>query len=128
MKISFIIPAFNEKDTLPHTLANLEKTVNGFQYEIIVVDDHSDDELSEHLQHSDQLQCVRNNEKLGVAKARNVGATHATGDLLIFLDAHMCFSGPWLHEVISHSNDLADAVIGAAGYMIYDADLFREIS
>lgn len=42
MKLTIVIPAHNEEESLPNTLENLQKEVS-VKHEIIVVDDHSSD-------------------------------------------------------------------------------------
>ena len=44
MNLSFIIPAFNEEQTLPQTIAAIRENVpKGYQYEVILVDNGSTD-------------------------------------------------------------------------------------
>ena len=46
-RISLVIPAYNEESNislLRRRLAELEKSANGYMFEIIIVDDHSSDQ------------------------------------------------------------------------------------
>src|SRR5512138_2602617 len=93
--ISIVIAAFNEEKTLSRCLDSLEaQTAPGNSYEIIVDDDGSTDktrqvaELCEasHAPVSAPIRVVTQSNQ-GAAAARNFGARHADGDILMFVDA-----------------------------------------
>lgn len=128
MDVSFIIPARNEQDTLTYTVANLYKTVPPRSFEVIVVDDNSDDDLSKHLDPSMKVVYLRNSERLGVAKSRNVGARKAAGDLLVFLDAHVCFAPGWLEAVYRERELLANGLLAPATFIIDDFAQFLALA
>jgi glycosyltransferase involved in cell wall biosynthesis len=124
MDVSFIIPARNEQDTLKYTVENLYKTVTRHSFEIIVVDDDSDEELSRHLDPSLEVVYLRNPTRLGVAKSRNIGARRASGDLLVFLDAHVCLAPGWLDAVEREDELLAHGLLTPATFVIRDLTQF----
>ncbi len=83
--ISVIIPAHNSEKTIEKLLSSLRKSTFS-DYEIIVVDDHSSDNTGEiSRKYSDTVVTLK--ERSGPARARNVGAEKAKGDILLFLDA-----------------------------------------
>src|SRR5690242_13007822 len=86
MEISVVIPTYNRASLLPAMLeAVLSQTFKPL--EIIVIDDGSQDEPPEILQHySDALRCVRI-ENSGDLAARNVGTRAARGDLVAYCDS-----------------------------------------
>lgn len=87
MKISFIIPAYNEQAYLGNTLAVLARSANelGEPYEIIVVDDASTDRTpSIARQFGAKLVSVQLRQ---IGAVRNAGARVAKGDVLCFVDA-----------------------------------------
>jgi glycosyltransferase involved in cell wall biosynthesis len=45
---------------------------------------------------------LRNNEPVGVARSRRHGAEIASGDFLVWLDAHMTFAPDWLPRMMRH--------------------------
>ena len=47
MKLSFIVPAWNEEALIGATIASIQSSSSSFEYEIIVADDASDDRTSE---------------------------------------------------------------------------------
>jgi GT2 family glycosyltransferase len=84
-KISIIITTFNEGDEVFLTCDSAYRNA-GCDAEIIVVDDASTDGSCDHL--PDYVKVIKREKKYGVASSRNVGVQHATGDALMFLDAH----------------------------------------
>lgn len=84
--VSVVIPAYNYAHFLEKALHSVFKQTYPIK-EIIVVNDGSTDNTAELLAHySDRIQIIHQNNQ-GLSAAKNVGATHATGDLLAFLDA-----------------------------------------
>jgi GT2 family glycosyltransferase len=128
MDVSFVIPARNEHHTLRYTVANLYRTVTRHSFEIIVVDDDSGEPLSGHLDPARKVVYLRNTERLGVAKSRNIGARQATGDLLVFLDAHVCFTAGWLDAVYREEELLGNGILTPTIVRIQDLAQFRALS
>lgn len=85
---SIIIPSFNRAQILDNAINSI--LLQSFtDYEIIIVDDGSKDNTKEivnkYLQDSRVRYYYQNNK--GVCAARNLGATHAKGKYLLFLDS-----------------------------------------
>lgn len=83
----------------------LEKCLMFFQ--IILVDDASErtylkEELDEAIAKLDRVQILRNPTRTGLVGARLMGAKQATGDVLVFLDAHCEVSTKY--DMDSHFN------------------------
>lgn len=85
-KLSVIITTHNEGDEVFLTCQDVHERA-GCPVEIIVIDEGSTDGSCENL--PDYVKVFRNENRTGVAPARNQGAAEATGDALMFLDAHM---------------------------------------
>ena len=101
MKLSIIIPSLNDYAETQATIASIRETA-GDKPEIIVVDDCSQVPLT--LQDKACV-LVRNEERAGVGCARHIGALHATGDLLLFLDSHMRCTPGWYEALMSRAKD-----------------------
>lgn len=57
--------------------------------------------LSEYVAKLEAVRLLRSNKRLGTIGARMLGATRATGDVLVFMDAHCeCHPG-WLEPLLS---------------------------
>jgi glycosyltransferase involved in cell wall biosynthesis len=90
MKISVIVPAFNEEKLLGASLAEIKTAARAFQdrgwlCELIVCDNNSTDRTAD-IARSAGARVVF--EPINqIARARNAGASVATGDWLVFVDA-----------------------------------------
>lgn len=92
MKISIIVPVYNAGIYLEHAVQSLmSNATEGHQFEILLVDDRSTDELTLHLlaklEKNPMVSVLRQTVNGGPAKARNAGLRAATGDWVGFLDA-----------------------------------------
>jgi glycosyltransferase involved in cell wall biosynthesis len=90
LKISIVIPAFNEERLLPQTLAHIAAAreafpARGWQSELIVCDNHSTDRTAELARAAGATVVFEPVNQIG--RARNCGAAAATGDWLLFIDA-----------------------------------------
>ena len=89
-----MVPARDAEATLGRTLDALARQELDEEYEVIVVDDGSEDGTASIAERA-RVTALRQ-ERLGPAAARNRGAAHARGELLAFTDAD-CFPEPgWL--------------------------------
>lgn len=94
MTLSIIIPAFNESLRLPPYLQSIRQYSAerfGTDYEVIVVDDGSSDDLPDKLNSLardwPQLQTANHPENMGKGAAVRTGILAAAGDLILFADA-----------------------------------------
>jgi glycosyltransferase involved in cell wall biosynthesis len=90
VKISVIIPAFNEERLLGATLTQVKSamaafTQRGWESELIVCDNNSTDRTAEIARAAGATVVFEPINQ--IARARNSGAAAATGDWLIFVDA-----------------------------------------
>jgi glycosyltransferase involved in cell wall biosynthesis len=84
--VSVVVPAFNEEALLPDSLAAIREAMTAFkESELIVCDNNSTDRTAE-IARAAGAKVVF--EPLNqIARARNTGAAHASGDWLLFVDA-----------------------------------------
>lgn len=90
MKISVIIPAFNEEKLLPRTLASLQTALpafhaRGWETEVIVCDNNSTDGTAAAARAAGATVVFEPMNQ--IARARNTGVSVATGDWVLILDA-----------------------------------------
>jgi GT2 family glycosyltransferase len=118
MKLSVVIPTHDRPGTLRNTLAALgEQTLPASDFEVIVVDDGSDES------HRREVRALREafrftlieKEQGGLASARNRGADRAQGDTLHFLDDDVIPAADSLEQHLATHADQAQpvAVVGA---------------
>ena len=85
--VSVIIPTFNRAHKIARAVASvLYQTFT--DYEVLVVDDGSEDATSEVLQlFRSRVKCIHHSKNLGVSAARNTGITESHSPLIAFLDS-----------------------------------------
>ena len=92
MKLSLIIPVYNEQDNvLP--LYNKLKAVLEYDHELIFIDDGSKDntyEILKNIQKKDsKLKIIRFRNNFGKSEALSKGFKHAKGDIIITMDGDL---------------------------------------
>lgn len=93
--ISIVIPAYNEEDNIPILYEKLKGVLErlGREYEIIFVDDGSVDRTWERLKEiaekDQRVKLIRFRKNYGQTAAMYAGFQHATGEVIITLDADL---------------------------------------
>jgi glycosyltransferase involved in cell wall biosynthesis len=105
MKISIIIPAFNEEKLIGATLQGIHTALPGFvrpgwSTEVIVCDNNSTDSTATIAREARAQVVFEPVNQIG--RARNRGAEAATGDWLVFVDADSRPTPELFAEVASH--------------------------
>jgi glycosyltransferase involved in cell wall biosynthesis len=90
VKISIVVPAFNEERLIGDSLAKIKSAAGafskiGWETELIVCDNNSKDRTAEIARAADAKVVFEPINQ--IARARNSGAAAATGDWLLFVDA-----------------------------------------
>lgn len=95
-KVSIIVPAYNEQDSLPFLYERLEKIVNevnGYEFEILFVNDGSKDEtlklIKKYREKDPRISYIDFSRNFGKEIAMIAGLDYATGDAVIFMDADL---------------------------------------
>ena len=117
IKISIIIPAFNESNTIIHLLKKVnEQSVNNVELEIIVVDDGSSDSTVELLEQNSELYTtlIKKIKNGGKGSAVKEGLSVANGDYILFQDADLEYDpieyNNLFRPILEHN---ADIVMGS---------------
>jgi GT2 family glycosyltransferase len=98
-RFSFIILIHNNRSIIGRCLRTLTDHSKGLNAEIIVVDNASTDGGDQIVAREFPHVRLLRNPKNGCSTGRNLGASAATGDCLVFLDSDQWFTGAaWLHE------------------------------
>jgi len=116
MKVSVVIPVYNEIDTIEEILARVDKVP--IKKEIIVIDDLSTDGTRERLKKiaadKENVKVIYHNRNKGKGAALRTGFESVTGDIVIIQDADLEYDPneyPKLLEPISDGR--ADVVYGS---------------
>lgn len=123
MKLSVVIPTLNEEDYLPETINKIrENAANGEPHEIIVADSGSADGTPEIALGLGVVVIECENHVYGRASALNCGADHATGDVILFLDADT-IPPPGYDECIESALESPGTVGGAFEFSLDGQEL-----
>lgn len=101
-KVSVVIPVYNEEMVLADCLSSL-KNQSFKNLETIVVDDGSTD-TSKSIVNRFNVKLVEQSHK-GAGNARNLGAKHAKGEVLVFVDADMTFDKNFVKDLVKPIQD-----------------------
>ncbi len=87
-KISIVIPARNEEETIVKVLDDIRETFSNFKYpyEAIVVDDHSVDKTAAVAREKGAI-VIQNNGDSGKGNALKLGFKKAEGEYIVMMDA-----------------------------------------
>lgn len=93
VKFSIILPTYNRRFCIDNAIASLLK--QKYQdFEVIIIDDGSTDNTYNHLLNNykeeirvGKIKLFRNQNSLGVSKARNIGLKHASNNWIAYLDS-----------------------------------------
>ena len=103
--LSFVIPAFNAAGTihspLRSVLAAAPRLPAGWQFEIVIVDDGSQDraELHSRIAGMSDVRIVEHDVNRGMCAARNSGIAASAGDVVVILDADDEMTPGWPEEI-----------------------------
>lgn len=103
MKLSVVVPAFNEERLLAGSLAAIRDALHAFEgagwsTELIVCDNNSTDRTAEIARNEGATVVFEPVNQ--IARARNAGAARATGDWLLFVDADSYPDTDLMNEVV----------------------------
>ena len=115
MKVSIIIPCFNEKNTVEALLANVNQD-NFFDKEIIIIDDFSTDGTREILKKINDryTKLILNESNSGKGYCIQRGIKEANGDIILIQDADLEYSPTDYKKLIDPiTNGDADVVFGS---------------
>ena len=111
--LSVVVIARDEGKELRLTLENLEDTLPA-KSEIVVVDDGSRDGSADFLEGRRGRVRLKRTAQLGVARARNFGARHSRGDVIVFVDAHIRLDQLWWQPLLEPLQNPAVAAVAPA--------------
>ncbi|MFC1541694.1 glycosyltransferase family 2 protein [Candidatus Latescibacterota bacterium] len=115
MKLSIVIPLYNEKSTIREILKRIRQTP--FEKEIIIVDDSSTDgsrELLKEMENDSDLRIFYHDKNSGKGASLRTGFKHVTGDIIIIQDADLEYDPSEYKDLIKPiTDDKADVVYGS---------------
>ncbi len=116
MKISFVIPVYNEADSLQKLYSEIVNEINDYDYEIIFVDDGSSDSsfqvLSAISAEDEKVRVIRFRRNFGKSAALQNGFEAAQGDLVFTIDSDLQDNPAEIPNFVSKINEGYDLVSG----------------
>ena len=116
-KITIIIPAYNEEESLPHLYERLEKLMSSmehYEFEILFVNDGSKDNtinlIKEYREKDNRISYVDFSRNFGKEIAMIAGLDYATGDCVIFMDADLQDPPELIPELVKYWEEGYDDV------------------
>ena len=116
-KISIIIPAYNEEESLPFLYERLENLINSiedYEFEILFVNDGSKDNtlnlIKEYRKKDPRISYVDFSRNFGKEIGMIAGLDYATGDAVIFMDADLQDPPELIPEMIKYWEEGYDDV------------------
>lgn len=118
MKISFVIPAYNEEEYLGDCIESIFREAEGKNYnlEVIVVNNASTDKTKKVASSYKNVKVIDEPRK-GLVFARKKGCLAAKGDLIANIDADTRLTKDWIDKVLSEFSN--PKVVALSGPFIY---------
>lgn len=108
-KISIIIPAYNEEESLPYLYERLTKlmdSISNYEFEVLFINDGSKDKtldlIKEYRKQDKRISYVNLSRNFGKEIAMIAGLDYANGDAVIFMDADLQDTPELLPEMIKY--------------------------
>ena len=122
MKLSFVIPAYNEEEYIGECLEAIiaQKKTVPYDIEVIVVNNNSTDRTEEVVRRYPGVKLVNEKEK-GIVRARRAGYLAAAGDLIANVDADTRLSRGWIRKVMESFEEDPKLVALSGPFIYYDA-------
>ena len=111
--VTVIVPAYNEKGIAGQVLDDLVRIMDGsgYNYEIIFVDDGSEDETWREAQQRG-VKLIRHRTNRGYGASLKTGIRAAEGDVIVITDADATYPNDRIPELLSYM-DRCQMVVGA---------------
>ncbi|MFQ5601686.1 MAG: glycosyltransferase [bacterium] len=110
--LSIIIPSFNSKKTIRHTLKALCEQTTQFEYEIIVVDSSNDGSEKIIEREFPQVKLIRLRKQTYPGTGRNLGVRNARGRFVAFTDADCLPDTDWVERIIQTFSERQTEAVG----------------
>lgn len=123
---SIIIPTYNEKDNVPFLIYMVinEMKRNNLQFEILLVDDNSQDNTAEvykRLQEifkEEKLLLLKRDKKLGLGSAYKDALKYVSGNFIIIMDADLSHHPKYIYDFVKKQKSTNCDIVTGSRYTI----------
>lgn len=120
MKVSVIIPMYNEEENALNTLARVNDVLKDYDdYEIVAVDDGSADNTfklaSEFASKTSNIKILQHSANRGMGRAIRTGFDNSKGDIIVTIDADLSYKPSHIPKLINEllNDNIVDIVVGS---------------
>jgi glycosyltransferase involved in cell wall biosynthesis len=115
LDVSVVLPVYNEKGHLRTEVSRIRAALetSPYSFEIIVVDDGSDDGSGEELRLIEGIRLLQFATNRGTGSARKAGTHAARGRVVVWTDADMTYPNEEIPQLVKELNNGWDQVVGA---------------
>lgn len=110
--ISIVIPLYNEADNVPILQREIRAALEGWSYELILVDDGSSDDTASRVDSSAEVRLLRFEKNAGQSAAMLAGMRAARGDTVVLLDGDLQNDPLDIPKLLAEIEKGADLVCG----------------
>lgn len=122
MQVSIIIVNYNTKHLTADCIDSIIAKTSEVEYEIILVDNASSDGSQEEFSSDGRILFLEAGDNLGFGKANNLGAQHAKGDYIFFLNSDTLLLNNAIYEMWRYSEEHKEDNIGGLGCILCDGN------
>ena len=123
--LSIVVIARNEEANIARCIESILHGIDDLHPEIILVDSASTDKTVEIAsRYPITILQINSGAGLSPSAGRYVGARHAKGDFILFLDADMALIDGWLAAAMEMMTDSSIAAVGGRLYRVFPGEEF----
>ncbi len=129
MKLSFVIPAYNEEKYLGACLSSILEQIKQHpetDFEVIVVNNASTDNTREVAQKFENVKIIDEPNK-GLVKARNAGFKACTGELIANIDSDSILTPNWISRVLKEFENNKKLAALSGPFIYYDLPVIVDL-
>jgi len=111
-QLSVVVPLFNEEENIPILQTEIERALEGLDYELILVDDASTDATATCVRRGERVRLLRFAKNEGQSAAMLAGIQTARGDCIVLLDGDLQNDPADIPRLLAEIERGADLVCG----------------
>ena len=131
MKISIIIPAYNEENSVERLCSEIQDALQGIIHEVIIIDDASTDSTLQKLQQLSlqyaNLKVLRNSQNSGIVKSWKKGLSECKYEIACLIDADLQIKPIDIRKLLSKFDPLIDMVVQGARQHVGRKEKHRDL-